>query len=70
MQNETKTIDKVISHFGSAYKAAQALGVKHQQFYSWQKNGFIPFKRGKDIEAVTGGAIKAIEVWESAGKHS
>jgi hypothetical protein len=69
MKNETKTIDKVISYFGTAYKASQKIGVKHQQFYSWQKKGFIPFKRGNQIEQITNGEIKAMEIWEDAGKH-
>lgn len=68
MQNETRTIDRVTEYFGTAYKAAQALEVHHQQYYKWLGNGYIPFKRGKQIEELTQGAIKASEVWEDAGK--
>lgn len=68
MKNETKVIDRVIDHFGNAYQASIALNIKHQQFYSWIAKGYIPFKRGYDIEKATGGAIKASEIWEDAGK--
>jgi adenine specific DNA methylase Mod len=68
MKTETKTIDRVIEHFGTAYKAAIAIGVKHQQMYDWKKKGFIPFKRGMQIEQLTDGAIKATEIWNDAGR--
>lgn len=68
MKNETKTIERVIEYFGNAYKTANALNIKHQQFYAWIKQGYIPFKRGAQIEQLTNGDIKAIEVWEEAGK--
>lgn len=63
-----KVIDKVIQHFGTAYKFAKALGVTTQQVYFWKQKGFIPFKRGAQIEQLTNGYIKAIEIWEEAGK--
>lgn len=63
-----KVIDKVIQHFGTAYKFAKALGVNTQQVYFWKRKGFIPFKRGKEIEELTEGNVKAIEIWEEAGK--
>ena len=67
MKNETKTIERVISYFGTGYKAAIAIGVHHQQFYSWQKRGFIPFRRGLQIEQLTNGEVKASEIWHDAG---
>jgi DNA-binding transcriptional regulator YdaS (Cro superfamily) len=70
MKNEIKLIDRITEHFGSAYKAAQAIGATHQQYYYWQSKGRIPFKRGNDIERATNGAIKAVEVWQEAGKIS
>jgi len=68
MDNQ-KTIDKVIAYFGSSYKAANAIGVKHQQFYLWKRNGFIPFKRGKQIEELTEGKITATEIFIAAGNQ-
>jgi DNA-binding transcriptional regulator Cro len=66
MKNENTVIERLTAHFGTAYKASKALNIHSQQYYSWIKSGKIPFKHGKNIELVTGGAIKAIEVWESA----
>ena len=63
-----KVIDKVIEHFGTAYKLAKALDVPTQQVYFWKQKGFIPFKRGKEIERITNGAVKSIEIWEEAGR--
>lgn len=68
MKNEIRTIDRVTEYFGTAYKAAQAMEIPNQQYYGWIKKGYIPFKRGNQIEELTQGAIKAIEVWEDAGK--
>lgn len=68
MKNETRTIDRVTEYFGTAYKAAKALDVHHQQYYKWVSNGYIPFKRGKQVEELTNGVIKASDIWNDAGK--
>lgn len=68
MKNETRLIDRLTAHFGGAYQAAEAIGAKPQQYYYWIGKGKIPFRRGLSIEQATNGAIKAIEVWEDAGK--
>ena len=68
MKNETTIIDRITDYFGTAYKAAKALNITHQQYYFWQSKGKIPFKHGKNIEQATNGKITAMEVWEEAGK--
>jgi DNA-binding transcriptional regulator YdaS (Cro superfamily) len=68
MKNETTLIDRITAHFGGAYQAAAAIGATPQQYYFWKTKGRIPFKRGMAIEKATNGAIKAIEIWEAAGK--
>jgi hypothetical protein len=68
MKNENTTIERVINYFGNAYKASESIGIKHQQFYAWIKKGYIPFKRGQQIENITNGEIKASEVWEEAAR--
>lgn len=70
MKTQHTVIQRVTDYFGSGYKAAIALGVKHQQYYAWTKKGFLPFKRGEQIEKLTKGEIKAMEIWEEAGKKS
>lgn len=62
-------IERVTEHFGSAYAAAKAIGIAPQQYYAWRDEGYIPFKRGKQIEELTHGIIKAEEVWIDAGKN-
>jgi DNA-binding transcriptional regulator YdaS (Cro superfamily) len=69
MKNEIRLIDRVTAYFGGAYQAADAIGAKPQQYYYWISKGKIPFKRGQSIEKATNGYIKAIEVWEEAGKR-
>lgn len=61
-------IDKLIEHYGSQYKVAQILNVKPQQFHNWKKQGYIPFRRGEQVEQATGGLIKASEVYIEAAK--
>lgn len=61
-------IDKLIDKYGSAYKAAQALSVSPQLFHIWQKQGYIPFRRGADVEKATSGFIKATEIYIEAAK--
>lgn len=61
-------INKVTEHFGTAYKAAKAIGVTHQQYHFWQKQGFIPAGRGRQIERLTSGAVTANEVYIEAGE--
>ena len=66
MKNETKLIDRITEHFGTAYAAAKALDVHPSQYYLWVNGSKkIPFVRGRQIESATGGAVKAIEVWEA-----
>lgn len=68
MKNEIRTIDRVTEYFGSAIKASIALKVPNQQYYKWVSNGYIPFKRGKQVEELTNGVIKASDIWNDAGK--
>ena len=68
MKNETTLINRITAYFGTAYKAAAALDMKASQYYLWVGGAKIPFKRGKQIEEATHGAVKAIEIWEEAGK--
>ena len=55
------TTDEVYQYFGTAYAAAKAMGITKQAFSEWIKNGFIPFKRQKKIEALTKGKLVSRE---------
>lgn len=69
MKKENRIIDKVTEHFGSSYSTAKNIGITPQLYYSWQKKGFIPFKYGKRIEAITNGIITAMDIWQEAGRY-
>lgn len=53
------TLKQVIRHYGSLWKAHQALGVSHQAVYLWRKWGFVPHGSQLKIEEQTGGKLKA-----------
>ncbi len=64
-----RTIDLVTQYFGNAYRASKAIGVVPQQYAMWQAKGFIPFKRGRQIEELTKGEVKAMQIYEDAANH-
>lgn len=59
-------IDDLIEHFGGVSETAMAMKTDRQVIDSWRKRGFIPFKRGNEVESVTGGKITASYVWKCA----
>lgn len=61
-------IEKLLEPYENIFQAEKALGYSHQLLHIWRKNGWIPFKRGKEIEERTKGRITANEVWEAAAK--
>ena len=52
------TANQLIKHFGSAAKAAKALGYNRQSIYDWKKTG-IPLRTQAWIQVETGGVFKA-----------
>lgn len=67
-QNDMRIVEKLLSLYDNVSHCARELGLKRQQIQIWHKQGYIPFKRGEFIEAKTNGKIKAIEVWQEAGR--
>lgn len=59
-------IDGLIEFFGSSRSAANALHVHSSLVDSWIVRGFIPYKRGLEIESATFGVITASHVWRCA----
>lgn len=51
------TLKDVLDHFGSATEAGAALGLSSQAVGQWRKR--VPPLRQKQIEELTGGALKA-----------
>lgn len=53
------TPSELIRYFGSATKAAEALGITKAAPGMWAKRGYIPLARQKIIEEITHGELKA-----------
>ena len=49
---------QIKTHYGSANKAALALGVSRQAVYRWRQTG-VPLDKQFIIEQLTNGALKA-----------
>lgn len=55
-------IDDVIDWFGGQTETARALGVSPQAVWNWYQDGQIPPARAIQIEQITGGRFKAVEI--------
>lgn len=66
--NEQTVADRLIEHFGNISATAKAFGKYRQEIQQWRDAGKIPFKKGIQVEELTGGAITRFEVWEAASK--
>ena len=55
-------IDDVIGWFGGQTETAKALGVSAQAVWNWCNDGQIPPARAIQIEQVTGGRFRAVEI--------
>lgn len=51
--------DEIYQYFGSANKAAKAIGVTRAAFYLWMKRGYIPLFQQKKFETLTKGKLKS-----------
>lgn len=52
----------IIEHFGSQSALARALKVAPEAVSQWVSNGYLPPKRAIEIEIITEGKFKAIEL--------
>lgn len=59
-------IERMLELYGSPAGIAKLLGYSRQRCTQWAIQGYIPYTQGHVIEAATGGAIKCLDVWESA----
>jgi DNA-binding transcriptional regulator YdaS (Cro superfamily) len=55
-------IDKMVEWFGSQAEVARTLKVSASAVTQWIQNGAIPAQRAIQIEALTKGQIKAVEL--------
>lgn len=55
-------IKQVVKHFDGQYKLAAALGVSSVAVHWWVKDNKIPPRRAIEIEKLTDGLFKAVEL--------
>ena len=53
---------EVFNYFGGQNKTAGALDVSTQAIYAWKANGYFPPAQAVEIERLTGGYFKAIDL--------
>ena len=53
------TVDQVVSHFGSAKKAADFLGITTSAVHMWKKRGAVPVRTQCLLEVRTAGKLRA-----------
>ena len=59
-------IDEILEYFGGPYKLSKALKVKPPAVSQWFHNG-IPAARAVQIEVLTGGKFKAVDILRECG---
>ena len=55
-------MDKVLEYFGGAANLARALNVKPPAVSQWIKQGALPPFRAIEVELLTRGEIKAVDI--------
>ncbi len=53
---------QVVAHFGSQSELARAMGVSRSAVCQWKALGAIPPKQCKQIEVLTNGKFKALDL--------
>lgn len=56
--------EQVVQHFGNKARLAEAIGVTRQAVNSWKNDGFIPAGSAVEIERITDGKFRAIDLVE------
>ena len=57
-------MEKIIDWFGGRAQMAKALGVSRVAITQWAQAGTMPPKRAIQVEALTGGELKALDIIE------
>ena len=63
-------IDEILDWFGGQSETARALGVSPQAVFQWALDGKIPPKRAIQIERLTAGHFKAVEISDGCGTEN
>lgn len=62
-------LEELLALYDNISLAARELQCSRQNIYDWKHQGYIPYRRGKDIEKKTGGRIKASDIWQAASQR-
>jgi len=57
-------VEKVVKHFGTQVKTAEALGITQCAVSQWVVQGFVPAGSAVKIEKLTRGKFKAVNLVE------
>ena len=63
-------IRKIITHFGGTTATATALGVAPSAVSQWIKEDRIPPQRAIEIEALTEGFFRAVDICKESGSDN
>lgn len=55
-------LKRLVAHFGTQYKLAEALGVTESAVSQWISTGGLPARRAIKVEQLTKGEFKAIDI--------
>jgi len=58
-------IEEIIEWFGSKSKMAKRLGVDRSAVTHWQSKGNLPPLRAIQVERMTGGKFRAVDIMEA-----
>ena len=61
-------LQEIFKHFGSQNKLAGILDVSTQAISHWKKKGCVPYKQAIEIEVLTEGKFKAVDLVAKKGK--
>jgi len=64
-----KTLQDVVDHFGSRSEMAKVMGVSPPAVTIWCSLGRLPGERAIQIERLTGGLFRAVELPTTRGAH-
>ena len=66
-EEEIEALERLRMYYGSQRALADVLGVSEVSVSKWMKKGMVPPRRALEIELITGGDIRAVELYSMEG---